>query len=65
MVSHLLAKCWPMIYLRYNIVNHVSKQYKETAFPSVNYNMNDSNQQQLLMMASSRQSGALNQSTND
>jgi hypothetical protein len=25
------------------IVNHVSKQYKETAFPSVDYNTNDSN----------------------
>jgi hypothetical protein len=24
------------------ILNHVSKQYKETAFPSVDYNMNNS-----------------------
>jgi hypothetical protein len=47
------------------IVNHISKQYKETAFLSINYNMNDFNQQQLLMTTSSRQSGRLNQSAKD
>jgi hypothetical protein len=47
------------------IVNDVSKQYKETAFPSGDYNLNDSNQHQLPMTASSRQSGGLNQSPKD
>jgi hypothetical protein len=48
-----------------DIVKHVSKQYKETAFPSVDYNMNNSNQQQLPMTTSSRQSGELNQFAKD
>jgi hypothetical protein len=47
------------------IVNHVSTQYKETAFPRVDYNMNDFNQQQLPMTALSRQSDRLNQSAKD
>jgi hypothetical protein len=46
------------------IVNHVSKTYKETAIPSVDDNMNASNQQ-LRMTASSRQGGGLNQSAKD
>jgi hypothetical protein len=47
------------------IVNYISKQYKETAFPSMDYNMNNSNQQQLPMTTLSKQSGRLNQSAED
>jgi hypothetical protein len=47
------------------IVNHVSKYYKEMAFPSIDYNMSDSNDQQSPMDELSKPTGVLNQSAKD
>jgi hypothetical protein len=47
------------------IVDHVSSCYKETGFPCVDQNMNDSNEQELAIPSSSNQMGGLNQSAND
>jgi hypothetical protein len=47
------------------IVNHVSKHHKEMEFPSIDYNMSDSNDQQSPMDELSKQTGTLNQSGKD
>jgi hypothetical protein len=42
------------------IMNHISKCHKEMAFPSIDYNMSDSNDQQSPMDELLKQTGTLN-----
>jgi hypothetical protein len=47
------------------IVDHISSHYKETVFPCIDQNMNDSNEQEITIPSSSNQMGKLNQSAKD
>jgi hypothetical protein len=47
------------------IVHHTSKRHKEMVFPSVNYNMSNSNNQPLPIPESFKQTSGLNQSVKD
>jgi hypothetical protein len=47
------------------IVNHISKRHKEIAFPSIDYNTSNSNDQQSPMDELSKPTGMLNQSAKD
>jgi hypothetical protein len=47
------------------IVDHVCSCYKETAFPCVDQNINNSNKHELAIPSLSNQTGGLNQSAKD
>jgi hypothetical protein len=62
MEKQLLKRQWKMVS---TLLIIISTHYRETAFSCIDYNMSDSNEQQLPMHGLSRYTSRLNQSAKD